>query len=96
MPLPKKLLRAGQRYEVKCIIVSGEQLIPRMIRELDTNSTGPERLTSQSKLVKVDKNIYRYSYVIRNASARDSGNYSCIAGNAIGESRRKFQIQVNA
>ena len=96
MPLPKKLLRVGERYEVRCVIVSSKQLIPRMTRELGTNSAGPETLTSQSKLVKLDKNIYQYSYVIRNATSKDSGNYSCIARNAIGKSQRRFQIQVNA
>ena len=96
MPLPKKLLRVGERYEVRCTIVSSKQLIPRMIRELSTNSTGPETLTSQSKLVKLDKNIYQYSYVIRDATVKDSGNYSCIARNALGKSQRRFQIKVNA
>lgn len=67
-----------------------------MTRELGSNTDGAETLTSKAKLTKVDKHVYVYSYVIRNATINDSGIYSCVARNSIGESERKFHIQVEA
>ena len=96
MPSPLEILRIGHRYKLKCTIVSSEPIIPRMTRELESNTKGAENLTSKTKLVKLDKHVYVYSYVIRNATVNDSGIYSCVARNSIGESQKKFHIQVEA
>lgn len=91
-----KVLKSGGEYELKCTMVSSDPLTPSMTKNLGTNLEGSESLTSKAKLVKLDKHVYEYTYVIQNATNKDSGNYSCVARNAIGESQRKFQIKVEA
>ncbi|XP_028414944.1 hemicentin-1-like isoform X2 [Dendronephthya gigantea] len=96
LPSRKKVLHSGERYELKCTIVSREPLAPSLTMDLDTKLGAQESLKGKAKLVKLDKRVYQFSYVIRNATRKDSGNYTCVARNSIGKSQRKFQIHVEA
>ena len=44
--------------------------------------------------VKLDKYIYSYSYLIPKATSEDSGVYWCIASNNVGNSHKKFRVEV--
>lgn len=91
LPSVKQSMKLGGSYELKCTVISEKPLTVNWVRSMGRRGKDAVLASIPAKL---DKYIYTYSYVISKVSSEDSGIYWCIARNSVGNSRRKFLVQV--